>query len=123
MKETGKVVLSCTAFAFAVMPLLSQTESPKKPSFEVISIKPSPPGNGPRGILGFRGDRFTMNGATVRMLLQFAYRRRNDQMVGGPSWIDYDRFDVQAKADCNGGALSQDQMQLCFSRCWKIAFS
>ena len=112
MKETGKVVLSCTAFAFAVMPLLSQTESPKKPSFEVISIKPSPPGNGPRGILGFRGDRFTMNGATVRMLLQFAYRRRNDQMIGGPSWIDYDRFDVQAKADCNGGALSQDQMQL-----------
>src|SRR5262249_25693001 len=42
MKRIGKVVLFTAASAFAVFPLLSQT--PSKPSFEVISVKPTAPG-------------------------------------------------------------------------------
>src|SRR5262249_17917423 len=34
------------------------------------------------------------------------------QIVGGPSWIDSDRYDIQAKADCSGGVLSREQTQL-----------
>ena len=70
MRKTGKVVLLIAAFIFAVVPLLSQTSPAPKPSFEVISIKPSAPNNlGIRGG-GARGDRYTMTGATLRMLLQ-----------------------------------------------------
>jgi uncharacterized protein (TIGR03435 family) len=118
MKKTGRIVLIIAAFAFAVIPLLSQTTS-TKPSFEVVSIKPSPPNLGIRGG-GPRGDRFTMSGASLKMLLQIAYGRSNSnglpnsqlQVIGGPNWIDSDRYDIQAKADCSGGALSREQLQL-----------
>src|SRR5206468_8055966 len=88
-----------------IAPLLTQTASSKKPSFDVISVKPSPPGTtGPRGIIGPRGDRFNMPGAPLRMLLQYAYRsalptanlNQSNQIIGAPGWIDTDRFDVEA---------------------------
>jgi len=53
------------------------------------------------------------------MLLQNAYGRPGAgvpfgqlQIIGGPSWIDSDRWDVQATADCSGGVLSREQVQL-----------
>src|SRR5215813_10905326 len=122
--KTGKIVLMIAALAFAGIPLLSQTSqtpSPTpKPSFEVISIKPSAP-NLQFGIRGggARGDRYTMSGANLRMLLQNAYGRQSTggppgqlQIIGGPSWMDSDRYDIQATADCSGGVLSRDQTQL-----------
>ena len=106
------------AVAFAILPLFSQTSQTKKPSFEVISIKPSAPGLGVRGG-GPRGDRWTMSGATLRMLLGSAYSRGSNggplaqlQIIGGPSWLDSDRYDIQATADCSGGVLSREQVQL-----------
>jgi uncharacterized protein (TIGR03435 family) len=110
--------LAATA-ALTVARPFAQT-APQKPSFEVISIKPSAPvGAGPVRIGGgAQGDRFTMNGATLRMLLQTAYRPGGDtplpqvQIVGGPGWMDSDRYDVQAKADCSGGTIPREQLQL-----------
>jgi uncharacterized protein (TIGR03435 family) len=116
MKRIGKIVLFTTASAFAVFPLLSQT--PKKPSFEVTSVKPTAPG--PNFIRGGapRGDRMDLTGANLRMLLQISYGRMaagpgpQIQIIGGPTWIDSDRYDIQAKADCSGGKLSNEQTQL-----------
>ena len=117
--KTGKVMLLVAAFAFAAIPLLSQTSPSSKPAFEVISIKPTAPSqNFIRGG-GARGDRYTMSGASLRMLLQNAYQRPSTggpagqlQIIGGPSWIDSDRYDIQATADCSHGVLSRDQVQL-----------
>src|SRR5262245_44462459 len=116
--KTGKVMLLVAAFAFAAIPLLSQTPPSSKPAFEVISIKPTAPSqNFIRGG-GARGDRYTMSGASLRMLLQNAYQRPSTggpagqlQIIGGPSWIDSDRYDIQATADCSHGVLSRDQVQ------------
>jgi uncharacterized protein (TIGR03435 family) len=36
--------------------------------------------------------------ATVEMLLLSAYQMRNYQLVGGPSWMSRDRFDITARA-------------------------
>src|SRR5262249_8447490 len=118
MKRIRKVALMIAAFAFAVIPLLSQT-NPAKPAFEVVSIKPSAPNLGIRGG-GPRGDRFTMTGASLKMLLQIAYTRPNSngapgnqiQIIGGPNWIDSDRYDIEAKADCSGGVLPREQLLL-----------
>src|SRR5262249_21320644 len=92
--------------------------TPPKPSFEVVSIKPSAPTLGIRGG-GPRGDRFSMTGASLKMLLQMAYGRPNNnalfgqlQISGGPNWMDSDRYDIEAKADCSGGVLSREQLQL-----------
>jgi len=61
-------------------------------------------------------------GASLKMLLQLAYSRPNTngqptnpnqlQVIGGPNWIDSDRYDIEAKADCSGGILPREQMQL-----------
>jgi uncharacterized protein (TIGR03435 family) len=128
MKDTGyraaKVALIIAAAAVAVIPLLSQTpETKKKPSFDVTSVKPTPPSQfGFRGG-GPRGNRFTMTG-TLRMMLQFAYRPlnsqpgvpapplMNSQIIGGPGWMDSDLYDIQATAETNTGTIPQDQMQL-----------
>jgi uncharacterized protein (TIGR03435 family) len=121
MNKTVKVLLRAAAFAVVALPLLSQTSANKKPSFEVVSIKPSAPlGAGPIRIGGgARGDRYTMSSATLRMLLQQAYSKNSNagpggqiQLVGGPSWMDSDRYDIQASADCSGGVLSREQLQL-----------
>jgi uncharacterized protein (TIGR03435 family) len=120
MNRTGRIVLAIAASAFAVIPLLSQTNPAKRLSFDVISIKPSVPlgGGAVRIGGGTRGDRYTMASANLRMLLQQGYGRTSNgppaqlQISGGPSWIDSDRWDIQATADCSGGALSREQLQL-----------
>ena len=87
----------------------------------MISIKPSAPNLGIRGG-GARGDRYRMTGANLRQLLQNGYQRLpaagpigpggQMQIAGGPSWIDSERWDIEATADCSGGALSREQIQL-----------
>src|SRR5262249_37674946 len=56
----------------------------------------------------------TMVSSTLRMLLQRAYQHSVTplQVVGGPNWIDSDRYDVQATANCSGSALTAEQVQL-----------
>src|SRR5262249_61574494 len=82
MKKAGKISLFALALTFAVIPLLSQTAPSGKPSFEVISIKPSAPNLGIRGG-GPRGDRYTMSGASLRMLLQQGYSKANSMPLFG----------------------------------------
>ncbi len=120
MNMSTKILVMVSAIAFATVPLVSQnTPTPAKPSFEVVSIKPTAPNLGLRGG-GPRGDRFTVSGLSLKELVQMAYGRPNTngipigqtQVIGGPSWIDSDRYDVQAKADCGGGVISREQSQL-----------
>jgi uncharacterized protein (TIGR03435 family) len=96
------------ASAALVLPAEAQTpSSQEKPSFEVVSVKPNK--SGPvRGSFNPRADRFIETNVTVRQLIQDAYRRRafdTRQIVGGPSWIDSDRFDLVAKIEDGAGSL------------------
>jgi uncharacterized protein (TIGR03435 family) len=72
-------------------------------AFEVASIKPSNPStNG--GFIRPAGDRLTATNVPFKLLVLYAYRAGdgssflNDQLVGGPEWLDKERFDVEAKA-------------------------
>jgi len=118
MRKACKLTLFVAATAFAAMPLLSQTSPAQKLSFDVISIKPAAPLTERIIGGGTRGDRYTMRAATLRMLLQSAYQRPSAtpvaplKVIGGPGWMDNDRYDIQATADCGGGALSREQVQL-----------
>jgi len=110
-----------TPFAYAILrpiiiavagfPLLSQVVQPTKPSFEAASIKPSKPGT--RAYVSSIGDRFVATGYTLRMLLIRAYADRpvlKNQIIGGPSWIDTDVFDIEPKGD--GHPIPPREMQL-----------
>src|SRR5262245_11665824 len=64
-------------------------------SFDVASIKPNKSGNN----IVFdqaSGNRLTMTGYTLQMLIQSAYDLQDFQIAGGPKWLNSDRFDVIA---------------------------
>ena len=95
--------LTVTALA-AVLYLgagLAETDSL---TFEVGSVKPSlgcPPACGLiRSTVGSQG--YHAEGATVRSLMTVAYSVTDKQISGGPSWMNTDRFDIEAKAARQG---------------------
>jgi uncharacterized protein (TIGR03435 family) len=95
-------VLGLVAFDIREESLLS-AQGVAGPTFEVASIKPNKSGDG-RVMLGFQpGGRFTATGVTLKMLIGQAYGVDQPlapfQIVGGPDWIDRDRFDIVAKAE------------------------
>ena len=68
------------------------------PSFDVASIKPNHGGTGFFRI-GASPGRFVADNGTLRFLLQYAYRVKDAQIVGAPSWIDSEHYDIEAKTD------------------------
>jgi uncharacterized protein (TIGR03435 family) len=67
--------------------------------FEVASIKPSNSSD-PRTLLQvLPGGGLRTSGATLKFLITLAYQMRSFQILGGPGWISFDRFDVIANPD------------------------
>ena len=73
-------------------------------TFEVASIKPSAPGARGTMLQMQPGGGLRVSGATLRMLITFAYDVRDFQVSGGPGWINSDRFDINARAERSSGA-------------------
>jgi bla regulator protein blaR1 len=105
--------------AIPALPSQSLTPDVKSPMFEVASIKRST-ASGNRNLLGIQpGGRLIGTNVTVRQLIRMAYGgARTDlpdaQLVGGPSWIAADRFDVVAKAgeEATGRVPARPQLLL-----------
>jgi uncharacterized protein (TIGR03435 family) len=77
--------------------------------FDVISIKPDKDGQG----LDARrqpGGRYTARNASVRFLLIQAFGVPDSLILGGPNWLDDERYDIVAKAD-TPGALSPEELR------------
>jgi uncharacterized protein (TIGR03435 family) len=72
--------------------------------FEVASLKPSNgtvQGGGIRPAPG--GQRYEARNCPIKLMIQVAYRVKAEQIVGGPSWLDTDRFDMDAEAEKPSG--------------------
>jgi len=81
----------------------------KPPSFEVATIRPSRPGTF-RQDMDETGDRLTIQNYTLRHLIREAYGLKSDeQILGGPDWIDKQGFDIVAKVD-DDEAARMDKM-------------
>lgn len=65
--------------------------------FEAASIKPSDPDN-PRTSFdpGAKVGRFVATGASLKLLIGYAWDKQLTQISGGPKWLDLDRFDIEA---------------------------
>ena len=75
----------------------------QSPTFDVVSIKENTSGSGASSI-GFQaGGRFEAVNEPLARLIAFAYATGIDlprtQILGGPAWIDTERFDVHALGD------------------------
>jgi len=89
----------------------AQFASGPTPQFEVASVKVNDSGDFRRGLGPAPGGRFSAINAPLRELIAFAYgvpnARANLQIVGGPAWVDSERFNVDAVAA--GGTIPQGQ--------------
>jgi uncharacterized protein (TIGR03435 family) len=76
------------------------SQAPATPlTFEVASVKPNRTAGGMIQIGIQPGGRLNASNVTVRELIRIAYQIQPFQIVGGPSWLSSDRFDIQAKAE------------------------
>jgi uncharacterized protein (TIGR03435 family) len=78
----------------------SQNIAPPK-AFDVASVKLNTSGNSGRMLSPLPGGRFVATNVTLRQLIAFAFGVPNTHfemiVIGGPDWIDADRFDVEAR--------------------------
>jgi uncharacterized protein (TIGR03435 family) len=78
-------------------------------AFDVASVKANDSGERASSTLSPPGGRFSSKNASLKLLIRMAYQLSDYQVSGGPDWIRFDRFDVEAKSDANP---SQDQIRL-----------
>ncbi len=72
------------------------------PSFDVVTIKPNDSGATSMQGLNVRGRNFTTRASSLDDLIKFAYGVHARQIVGGPEWIDKDRYDINGVPDKDG---------------------
>src|SRR5215475_8727508 len=112
MKHTALMV----ALAMVVISAASKTLA-QKPRFEVASIKPNRSGSYLTSN-GFQACNYVANNATLKTMVAFAYRLPSgqflplDRVIGGPSWIETDHFDVESKRRNEADSISLDQVLL-----------
>ena len=83
--------------------LLSSLQAQTRPEFEVADVHTSAPKqDGRRGKAMFGGDvvrggRYEIRDATMVDLIHTAYNVDRNAVIGGPTWLAMDRFDIIAK--------------------------
>lgn len=75
----------------------AQTPEGPGPSFDVASVKPSDPAASGTQVRILPGGEVISRNATLHVLIVVAFKIHNFQEKGGPSWLDSDRFDIDAK--------------------------
>ena len=102
------VLLSGGAFGQAG---ITASETPA-PAFEAADVHVSPKVRVPSMAAGgLRGTRYLVRQATLVDLISLAYGIDNDKILGGPNWLDLDRFDVSARAPA-GSTPEQAKLML-----------
>ena len=105
IRQLGRPILSVAAV------LLSRGcygQSPQR--FEVVAIKPSQAAMGAGTNFNlFEGGRIRITNEPIRLLIRLAFAVQDTQILGGPSWVETDRYDIDAKADL-AGKIKPDQI-------------
>jgi uncharacterized protein (TIGR03435 family) len=97
MKSLIAIVLLPFGFVSAISSEAQAPPSTTTPSsFEVASIKPVAPANA-RRFATSGPNQFLATGYSLRGLIAFAYRLRQDQVLGGSGWMLSDQWEIQAK--------------------------
>jgi uncharacterized protein (TIGR03435 family) len=72
-------------------------QQPERPSFEVTSVKLGDPNNPHGGMGSGETGTFKATNVPLQMLLLFAYEIKNQQISGGPNWINSEKFTIEGK--------------------------
>jgi uncharacterized protein (TIGR03435 family) len=83
---------------FALLASAVSYSAEKENAFEIADVHVSPKSY-PAIFrpVGPRGGRYEIHNATMLNLMRTAYDFAPDKILGGPNWLDWDRFDAIAK--------------------------
>jgi uncharacterized protein (TIGR03435 family) len=86
--------------ALSALPALCQS-MPQAPRFDIADVRPSGPAMNPFTLVSggvLRGNRYDLRKATMLDLIRLAWKVPAETIIGGPNWLEFDRFDIAAKA-------------------------
>jgi uncharacterized protein (TIGR03435 family) len=95
------VIVLCVAIASVVLNIdrlqaLARRQVAEQPRFEIASVKVNKANDGMVFQQG-RNGRYTATAHSLGMLIRSAYQVQEFQIIGGPDWMESDRFDINAK--------------------------
>jgi uncharacterized protein (TIGR03435 family) len=98
------VAAACVPLVWADGAILSAQVTPAAvtvtpPKFDVATIKRNVSGGSQIGTVFQPDGHYRAFNVRVRDLVSEAYRVRGFQVAGGPSWVDSERFDIEAKTE------------------------
>jgi uncharacterized protein (TIGR03435 family) len=83
-----------------VPPIRAQAQPSSGSEFEVSSVKRwAPTGRGMSVGVSISGPRVTFSAMGLTGLIEYAYDLKPYQIMGGPSWLDSERYDIAAKVE------------------------
>jgi uncharacterized protein (TIGR03435 family) len=95
------------------------------PLYKTASIKPSKSGMHADQTTHIEPDELTVTNQTPQTLVRDAYKVEDDQIVGAPSWLHSQRYDIDAKVDNSaagqGELVGERTLQGLLSDCFKLA--
>ena len=98
-------LMMCGWGVWSVSVLAQSAPATPRLEFDAASVKPNPSSSAPQGfdVRTLAAGELRITATTLRELIRLAYGadfiRTQDQLVGGPSWLNVDRFDVIATVD------------------------
>jgi hypothetical protein len=87
-----------------------QSHANANPAFKVVTIKPGEPGHQGRTV-EFRESHFRFTNFSVNDPISFAYDLNTAQIIGAPSWLATDLYDIEGVPDI-GGIPSEKQQSI-----------
>jgi uncharacterized protein (TIGR03435 family) len=106
-KQCGLAIVGLAALALPIVvgllntpSLRAQSEDRTSLSFEVASVKPDPDEShyfGHHIDIDVDGALYHATGVSAEYLIKYAYALSDDQLSGGPDWIDSDKYAIDAK--------------------------
>lgn len=111
---TSRIVVSLAALlTLATAAVLKSNEpqaaSQAPPRIAVSSVKQNK-SDEPGPQFGRYANGARIRGITVQLMLQIVFNVQNFQIVGGPSWMRDDRFDIVVTLDDANGALANQRL-------------
>ncbi|HEY2472874.1 MAG TPA: TIGR03435 family protein [Terracidiphilus sp.] len=98
-------ILALTSFRFGAAQTQSTTPNSAAPvsnheqsalQFDVVSIKPTPSSDD-KTLIQLPQDSSSFHGAPVLIVLETAFGVEDDRIIGAPSWVNTNRYDIEAK--------------------------
>ncbi len=101
IKAWKQLLIVAGVLSFSIGPVRAQVSAPagQKAEFDVVSVKLSHSKKYWYTVAPTKNGQLTARSISVKHLISLAYQVDEFRVVGGPSWLESDKFDIDARID------------------------